>query len=88
MNLSTSFESTWRSTPMKANRSFTANPSLAWRKSSYSGSENGACVEVADGIPHVIPVRDSKNLTAPALAFPAAQWQQFVTAAKNSAFND
>jgi uncharacterized protein DUF397 len=31
-----------------------------WRKSSYSGSSGGDCVEVADLTPH-IAVRDSKN---------------------------
>lgn len=31
-----------------------------WRKSSYSNGEGGDCVEVADGVPGVIPVHDSK----------------------------
>ncbi|MER6344945.1 DUF397 domain-containing protein [Streptomyces sp. NPDC001595] len=31
-----------------------------WRKSSYSGSNGGDCVEVADLTPH-IALRDSKN---------------------------
>ncbi len=31
-----------------------------WRKSSYSGSSGGDCVEVAD-LPTLVAVRDSKN---------------------------
>ncbi|KMS68927.1 hypothetical protein ACM01_37260 [Streptomyces viridochromogenes] len=31
-----------------------------WRKSSYSGSTGGECVEVAD-LPTLVAVRDSKN---------------------------
>ncbi|QSB13051.1 DUF397 domain-containing protein [Natronosporangium hydrolyticum] len=31
-----------------------------WRKSTRSGQNNGACVEVADNLPGVIAVRDSK----------------------------
>jgi hypothetical protein len=53
-----------------------------WRKSSYSGSENGNCVEVADGFPGAVPVRDSKNPQGPALAFPAEGWSSFVAALK------
>ncbi|WP_339154468.1 DUF397 domain-containing protein [Actinomadura luteofluorescens] len=34
-----------------------------WRKSSYSGSNEGNCVEIADLNNH-IGIRDSKNLTA------------------------
>ncbi|SDO07640.1 protein of unknown function [Streptomyces sp. cf386] len=33
---------------------------LTWRKSSYSGSSGGECVEVADLTP-CLAVRDSKN---------------------------
>ncbi|MCC2278680.1 DUF397 domain-containing protein [Streptomyces sp. ET3-23] len=53
-----------------------------WRKSSHSGPGNGTggddCLEVADNIPGVVPVRDSKNPHGPALAFPAAAWAAFV----------
>lgn len=31
-----------------------------WRKSSRSGSSNGACVEVAANLPGLVAVRDSK----------------------------
>ncbi|MEO3785267.1 DUF397 domain-containing protein [Actinocorallia sp. B10E7] len=41
---------------------------LHWRKSTYSGTTGGDCVELADLAP-VIAVRDSKNPDAPHLAF-------------------
>jgi hypothetical protein len=50
----------------------------AWRKSSYSNQEGGNCVEVADGIPGVVPVRDSKAPHGPALAFATASWTAFI----------
>ncbi len=50
----------------------------AWRKSSYSNQEGGNCVEVADGIPGVVPVRDSKNVLGPTLEFPAGSWTSFI----------
>ncbi|MFF3911478.1 DUF397 domain-containing protein [Streptomyces sp. NPDC001848] len=34
------------------------NPSH-WRKSSYSNGSGDDCVKVADGLPGVVPVRDS-----------------------------
>ncbi|GGX44099.1 hypothetical protein GCM10010321_70820 [Streptomyces chartreusis] len=37
-----------------------AQVNVLWRKSSYSGSTGGECVEVADLAPR-IAVRDSKN---------------------------
>jgi hypothetical protein len=45
-----------------------------WRKSSYSNQEGGNCVEVADGFPGVVPIRDSKAPQRPAPVFPAASW--------------
>lgn len=50
----------------------------AWRKSSYSNQEGGNCVEVADGIPGVVPVRDSKVPHGPALTFAAVSWTAFI----------
>ncbi|MFJ9979775.1 DUF397 domain-containing protein [Streptomyces cyaneofuscatus] len=52
----------------------------AWRSSSYSNAEGGDCVEVADGFPGVVPVRDSKNPTGPALVLPATAWTAFIGA--------
>ena len=42
---------------------------VIWRKSSYSGSNGGACVEVADNLPGIVAVRDSKDPHGPALTF-------------------
>ena len=36
-----------------------------WRKSSYSGSNGGGCVEVADNLPGLVAVRDSKDPNGP-----------------------
>jgi hypothetical protein len=55
-----------------------------WRKSSYSGSEAGSCLEVLDNHPSGVPVRDSKVPHGPALVFSAANWSAFVTAVKES----
>lgn len=52
----------------------------AWRKSSRSTNNGGACVEVADNLPGVVAVRDSKDPTGPALTFAPANWRAFVTA--------
>lgn len=49
-----------------------------WRKSSYSGSTGGECVEVADGCVGAVPVRDSKNPAGPVLVLGASAWQAFV----------
>ncbi|WP_343245895.1 DUF397 domain-containing protein [Streptomyces sp. SID5785] len=48
---------------------------VTWRKSSYSGDQ-GNCVEVADGVHDVVPVRDSKQPTA-ALVFSTHAWAAF-----------
>ncbi|TNH22412.1 DUF397 domain-containing protein [Micromonospora orduensis] len=50
-----------------------------WRKSSRSSGNGGNCVEVADNLPGVVGVRDSKDPTGPALAFAPAAWRTFVT---------
>ncbi|MGW7521101.1 DUF397 domain-containing protein [Streptomyces sp. NPDC054796] len=56
--------------------------SVTWRKSSYSNSDGGACVEVADDFATVVPVRDSKVPHGPVLAFPLGGWAAFVAAVK------
>ncbi|WP_329540885.1 DUF397 domain-containing protein [Streptomyces sp. NBC_01358] len=50
---------------------------LAWAKSSYSGDQGGDCVEGATR-PHAIHVRDSKDLTVPALTLSPAAWAAFL----------
>ncbi|AVZ73742.1 DUF397 domain-containing protein [Streptomyces lunaelactis] len=49
-----------------------------WRSSSYSNQEGGDCVEVADGFPGVVPVRDSKAPNRSALLLSAACWASFI----------
>ncbi|SDL88877.1 DUF397 domain-containing protein [Streptomyces wuyuanensis] len=53
-----------------------------WRKSSYSNGSGGDCVEVADGLPGAVPVRDSKRRHGPVIVVPAGAWAAFVTAVK------
>ncbi|MYZ38853.1 MULTISPECIES: DUF397 domain-containing protein [unclassified Streptomyces] len=64
-----------------------ASALTGWRKSSYSGPDNGSCVEVADGVPGIVPVRDSKNPDGPALTVPAPAWSSFITALTKDALN-
>jgi hypothetical protein len=54
-----------------------------WRKSSRSGAQ-GNCVEVADELIGVVGMRDSKDPDGPALIFPRAAWQAFVTHLKRT----
>ncbi|MFU8850131.1 DUF397 domain-containing protein [Micromonospora sp. SL1-18] len=49
-----------------------------WRKSTRSNGSGGACVEVADNLPGVVAVRDSKDPTGPVLAFGPEAWRAFV----------
>jgi len=49
-----------------------------WRKSTRSNGASGNCVEVADNLPEVIGVRDSKDPTGPALVFTPHAWRSFV----------
>ncbi|MFD9391799.1 DUF397 domain-containing protein [Streptomyces sp. NPDC060000] len=56
----------------------------AWRKSSYSNTTGGNCLEVAEGIPALVPVRDSKDLSQGALVFGAGAWAAFVGAVRRS----
>ncbi|MFF4750433.1 DUF397 domain-containing protein [Streptomyces sp. NPDC002514] len=56
---------------------------LAWRKSSYSNSDGGACVEICGGLDAVVPIRDSKVPHRPALIIPNTSWSAFITALKD-----
>jgi Domain of unknown function (DUF397) len=49
---------------------------LTWRKSSYSGSNGGNCIEVAAAT-RAVAVRDSKDPHGPVLAFGSRDWQRF-----------
>ena len=50
---------------------------IEWRKSSYSSSNGGQCVEVGTA-PHVVAVRDSKDPDGPALVFSEGEWDVFL----------
>ncbi|MEU0789822.1 DUF397 domain-containing protein [Amycolatopsis sp. NPDC005961] len=50
---------------------------MVWRKSSYSGDENQACVEVAFATP-AVAVRDSKDPSGPHLAVDSSSWLGFL----------
>ncbi|RGC67239.1 hypothetical protein C5N14_19785 [Micromonospora sp. MW-13] len=55
-----------------------------WRKSTRSGSSGGECVEVADNLPGVVAIRDSKDPAGPALTFDPAAWTAFLGLAKRA----
>ncbi|MEW2065461.1 DUF397 domain-containing protein [Streptomyces sp. NPDC007346] len=62
-----------------------ASTLTGWFKSSYSGGNQGECLEVAGG--HTtVPVRDSKTPTGPTLTFSSQGWSQFVAAVKHDEF--
>ncbi|SIM83665.1 DUF397 domain-containing protein [Micromonospora cremea] len=54
-----------------------------WRKCTRSGDNNGNCVEVADNLPGLVAVRDSKDPAGPALTFSPAAWASFVRVTKS-----
>jgi hypothetical protein len=56
--------------------------SACWRRSSYSNTNGGDCVEITEDFPGVVPVRDSKNPTGPVLLVPATAWDTFVNSLK------
>ncbi|WP_078495658.1 DUF397 domain-containing protein [Streptomyces xiaopingdaonensis] len=60
---------------------------LLWLKSSYSGN-GGQCIEWAPGQASegAVPVRDSKIVEGPVLAFTTASWRRFVSGICNGQF--
>lgn len=51
--------------------------SAPWRKSSYSGTNGGDCVEAADWAGRVL-VRDTTNRGGVVLSVPASAWLRFI----------
>jgi hypothetical protein len=49
-----------------------------WRKSTRSGDNGGNCVEVADNLPGIVAVRDSKDPEGWALSFARLSWSAFL----------
>jgi hypothetical protein len=60
---------------------------FTWRKSSYSGSNGGGCVEVAGHLTGAVAVRDSKDPGGPVLAFRPDDWRVFTAAIKAGEFD-
>ncbi len=56
-----------------------------WRKASYSSSNGGQCVEVADA-GTAVAVRDSKDPAGPALVFTPVEWEAFCAGVKRGEF--
>ncbi|MGW3426737.1 DUF397 domain-containing protein [Streptomyces melanosporofaciens] len=60
-----------------------------WVKSSYSGGNEGQCVEFAPGIAAatgVVPVRDSKRPAGPVLVFCLEAWGSFTVGVRSGQF--
>ncbi|WP_329111523.1 DUF397 domain-containing protein [Micromonospora sp. NBC_01699] len=53
-----------------------------WRKSTRSGTNGGACVEVADNLAGIVLVRDTKDRDGGTLTFGPDAWRAFVGLAK------
>jgi hypothetical protein len=58
-----------------------------WRKSTYSGSNGGDCIEVADHGSRLL-VRDTKDRTGPVLTVTPAAWRRFASQVKRSLPSD
>jgi Domain of unknown function (DUF397) len=57
---------------------------IKWRKSTYSSTNGGECVEVGT-TGRTVAVRDSKNPDGPKLAFGPGSWQAFTSSMKSGA---
>jgi hypothetical protein len=57
---------------------------IRWRKSTYSSSNGGACIEVA-AADRAVAVRDSKDTGGPVLAFGRQTWEAFAAKVKATA---
>ncbi|MEV4489450.1 DUF397 domain-containing protein [Micromonospora coxensis] len=55
-----------------------------WRTSTRSSSNGGNCVEVADNLPGVVLVRDSKDRDGGTLTFTLGAWRAFVRGSTRS----
>jgi len=54
---------------------------LRWRKSTYSGSNGGGCIEAADHDGRVL-VRDTQDRYGPVLRFGPVVWRRFTDQVK------
>jgi Domain of unknown function (DUF397) len=58
-----------------------------WRKSSYSGTNGGNCVEVTRNLPGIVAVRDSKDPDGPKLIFTLGEWRAFAAGIQGGEFD-
>ena len=58
-----------------------------WRKSTYSGSNGGGCVEIARNLPGIVAVRDSKDREGPVLTFTPAERRAFIVGVRDGEFD-
>jgi hypothetical protein len=52
-----------------------------WRKSSYSGTSGGSCIELGQSRRGVL-VRDTTDRSGPVLRFTPDAWREFITQVK------
>jgi hypothetical protein len=58
-----------------------------WRKSSFSGSGQASCVEVAFLADATVAVRDTKDRALPAHRYTAAEWAAFLAGIRAGEFD-
>jgi len=59
---------------------------VRWHKSTRSGA-SGDCVEVADNLPNVVAVRDTKDPDGGMLVFAQSEWAAFIGGVKAGEFD-
>jgi len=60
--------------------------SAIWRRSSWAVGDR-AFVEVADNLPGIVTVRDSRDPEGTTLVFTVREWEAFVGGAKDGEFD-
>jgi len=63
-----------------------SGPPARWFKSSFSGPNGNACVEIAV-LPDGIAVRDSKDPSGPVLRFTNQEWSAFLAGVRADEFD-
>ncbi|MEV6983391.1 DUF397 domain-containing protein [Sphaerisporangium sp. NPDC051017] len=58
-----------------------------WRRSTLSQGGGNNCVEVAQNLPRIVAVRDSKATDGSRLIFTQLEWSDFIIAIKNGGFD-
>jgi hypothetical protein len=56
--------------------------STTWRKSTYSGTNGGGCVEAGTAEQGLVLVRDTTNRSAAVLTVSVEAWQRFTSSLK------